>query len=390
MRRQDSFSPEDELLLLLVRGRLTPEVQDRAGLLLGQELAWPRILGQAGAHGVFPLLYRNLQTLGFSGVPAAVRTALETSYRRNALRNALLVRELVQVLRLLGEAGVPVIPLKGVALAASLYGDLTLRTCTDIDILVPHPTVARALHLLLTRGYAAGFTERFFADLLLSSTIEYVLVREDRWFRYLLELHWGILWGKRWDGDATEDLWAQARPHVCFGVPAYTVSPEWEFLFLAAHAARHHWQGLKWLLDIHEVCCQRQIDWEQVRHKAERLGWEEIVRLTLSVCHALFETPLPAQFALRKLPPWLHLFPDAPSLSWRNALFPLRLLKRPSYRMRSVLGVLLVPTLAERQLLRLPFPLLPLYYPLRPLRLGCKWGWRLVLAGLQRVRIARK
>jgi hypothetical protein len=387
MQRQVRGSPEDELLLLLVRGRFTPEVQDDIGALLGQELSWPHILRQARAHDLFPILYRNLQTIDFPGVPTAVRAELADACRLNALRNALLVRELIQVLRLLGEAGVPVIPLKGVALAESLYGDLTLRVCVDIDILVPRPLVAPALHLLLARGYTARFTEQFFADVLLASTIEYVLVREDRWFRYLLELHWGILWGKRWDGDATEDLWAQARPHVCFGVPAYTVSPEWEFLFLAAHAARHHWQGLKWLLDIHEVCCQREINWETVRDKAERLGWEEVVRLTLNACHALFETPLPAPFSVRALPPWLQLFPDdPPPRSWQDAFFPLYLLKRPSDRLSYALNALFVPTLAERQSLRLPAPLLPLYYPLRPLRLGCKWGWRLVLAGLQRLR----
>ena len=200
-----------------------------------------------------------------------------------------------------------------------------------------------------------------------------------------------MLWGKRWDGSAAEDLWAEARPQACFGVPAYTLSLEWEFLFLAAHTARHQWQGLKWLVDLHEICSYREIDWEKVREKAERLGWEEQVRLTLSVCHALFETPLPAQFALRELPPWLQLFPEGPSpRPWQDALFPLYLLKRPSGRMRYVLGVLLVPTLAERRFLRLPSLLLLLYYPLRPLRLGCKWGWRLVLAGLQRLSIARK
>ena len=390
MYTQESLAPEDELLLLLVRGQCPPEIQEQACGLLGQELSWSHILRQARTHEVFPLLYRNLQTLDFLGVPNVVRAELETACRMTALGNALLVRELQQVLRLLGEAGVPVMPLKGVALADSLYDDITLRVCGDSDILVPHAMVPQAFHLLLGRGYTAEFTEQFFADLLLSSTIEYTLAREGRGFCYLLDLHWGMLWGPRWDGGAAEDLWAEARPHGCFGVPAYTLSPEWEFLFLATHATRHRWQGLKWLVDIHEVCCQRQIDWENVQEKTERLGWEEVVRLTLSICHTLFDTPLPAQFPLRELPPWLQLFPNDPSLrSWQHALLPLYLLKRPSDRIRYALGDLLVPTLAERQCLHLPFPLLPFYYPLRPLRLGYKWGWRLVLAGLQRLGLAR-
>ena len=99
MSRQNGFSPEQKLLLFLARGGLTPEVQDNARSLLRQGVCWSLILRQARVHGVFPLLYRNLQILGFPGVPADVRTELETTYRMNALRNTLLARELTQVLR---------------------------------------------------------------------------------------------------------------------------------------------------------------------------------------------------------------------------------------------------------------------------------------------------
>ncbi len=161
------------------------------------------------------------------------------------------------MLQLLADADIPTIPLKGVTLAASLYGDPTLRVCTDIDILIPPARVAQAFHLLLARGYNARSTDQFFVDLLPRSTIEYALVREERSFHYLLEPHWGLLlWGAPFDRDAIEDLWAEASPTAYFGVPAYALSPAWELLFLAAHAARHQWGGLKWLVDIQEVCAR--------------------------------------------------------------------------------------------------------------------------------------
>jgi hypothetical protein len=339
---------------------------------------------QAQAHDVLPLLYWNLQRLDFVGVPVAARAELEKAYRQNALWNTLFSRELAQVLRLLGEAGVPVIPLKGVALAESLYGDITLRVCADIDILVPRPMVLQALNLLLARGYNAEFTEQFFIDLLLRSHIEYALARDDRQFRYLLELHWGLLWGLPWDRAVTEEIWAEAQPGDCFGIPAYTLSPEWELLFLAVHAARHRCQLLKWLIDIHVICSTWSIDWEKAREKARRVGWEEAVLLTFSACHALFGTPIPANFPLGALPPWLKLFPASASATWRDAFFPTRLLRRPSEKLRFLLRVLLVPTLAERRLLRLPSFLGFLYYPLRPLRLGCKWSWLLLRGGFEK------
>ncbi|MBI3326027.1 MAG: nucleotidyltransferase family protein [Nitrospinae bacterium] len=355
-------------------------------MLLAQGPCWPATLRQARVQGVFPLLYGHLQQLGFPGMPAEVRTELQAIYHMNAVRNTLLAHELTRVLRFLSDARVPVIPLKGVALAASLYGDITLRVCADLDILVPRPLVAQTSRLLLASGYRMVCTGRFFEDLLLRSGIEYTLVREGPRFPYYLELHWGVLWGGAREAAVIEDLWAEACATACFGVPAYSLSPEWELLFLAAHAARHRWQGLKWLVDIHEVCSTRQIDWEQVLEKAQRFGWGQLLHVTLSACQTLLGTPIPAPCAVGALPPWLKLSLHSPApLPWWHAFFALRLLQRRSDRLRYTLRVILVPTLAERHLLRLPGSLSVLYYPLRPLRLGCKWGWWLVRAGWQRL-----
>ena len=83
-RNGTGLSPEDKCLLLLARGRLIPQVEGNARSLLGQPLAWPLILRQAQAHGVVPLLTRNLERLGFPGVPADVRRRLEALDRLNA------------------------------------------------------------------------------------------------------------------------------------------------------------------------------------------------------------------------------------------------------------------------------------------------------------------
>jgi hypothetical protein len=76
------------------------------------------------------------------------------------------------------------------------------------------------------------------------------------------------------------------------------------------------------------------------------------------------------------LPGWLDLFPATPDALdiWRGALYPARLFARPSEKVGYLARVLLVPTLAERRLIRLPASLRALYYPLRPLRLGGRWG----------------
>ena len=376
----NGLAAEDRCLLLLARSRLTPEVRDRARSLLAQELSWPRILRQARVHGVFPLISRNLEKLGFLGVPPEVCTELTAADRLNAARNGLFVRALTRVLKRFGEAGVPVIPLKGVALAQSLYGDSSLRVCSDVDILIQRRAVAQAFDLLLSDGYERGeaHVEPSDIELLLHSNIEYGFVTKAGRVPSLLELHWDIAWRWRGDSAAPDDLWAEAERREFWGVDAYALSTEWEILYLAVHAARHRWQALKWLVDIHEACSVRAVDWAKLGDKAKRLGWEEVLGVTLSICHALLGTPVPDELARRDPPRWLRVFPESPAQPglWQEALVATRLLGGLSAKLAYLGRLLFLPTIRERQLLRLPFPIDLLYYPMRPLRLAGRWSSR--------------
>jgi hypothetical protein len=87
------------------------------------------------------------------GVPAETRTELLGAARLIAARNTLLARELVRLLRMFQDARLRMIPLKGVAPAQSLYSAIALRTCSDLDVLVPRDAVAASIRLLLAREY---------------------------------------------------------------------------------------------------------------------------------------------------------------------------------------------------------------------------------------------
>lgn len=368
-------APEVTLLLLLARGTLPAGVEEQARSFLRQGVAWDVIVPHTRLEGVLPLLTRNLSRLGFPGVPAEVRTTLEAAYQRNAVRNTLLARELARLLDVFGKAGVPVIPLKGPALAESLYGDANLRMCSDLDVLVPHRAVGDAFKVLLAHGYERADrypVELVDVDFLVRNAMEYGFRPRPPAFSHLLELHWDVAW--RWRGDATmlEDLWAEARPDVFGGVRACALSAEWELLYLAVHAARHRWQGLKWLVDIHEVCLRARFDWDMVTDKAQRFGLERALALSLSACQTLFGTPLPPAYAGHPVPAWLPLFPaSAPRLGdWRRAAEVRRLFRRPQDRLRYLARIALRPTLGELEFVRLPLGLRILYYPLRLVRLA--------------------
>src|ERR1035441_7453542 len=286
-RLTGALTREDQLCLLLSRGQLTPDEQAQAREFLAAPVQWPLLLERAYTHQVYPLVYRNLRQLGFPAVPDAVAAELKVGFfaparRRgvpdafqaelkvgffaNALRNQLLAEELVRLLGLLGEAGISVIPLKGVTLAQSLYGDADSRVCSDIDILVPPANVTQALGLILASGYRDDFRNRFFSKLTLRHGRHY-----DLWGpSFLLELHWQLVQHSSRNDEAIKDLWAEARPETFFGAPALSLSPEWELLYLSIHAADHAWQSLKWLSDIHQIASSAPVDWPKVTQKAER------------------------------------------------------------------------------------------------------------------------
>jgi len=186
-------SREDELCLLLARGKLSSEERARTVQFLATPLQWPLILERAYSHQVYPLLYRNLLELGFPGVPHEVQTELKSAYLANGFRNQLLAEELARLLKLLGEAGIPVIPLKGVTLAQSLFGDPAARVCSDIDILVPPGDAVRARGVILRNGYSSQFTEEFFVNHQLRTSPDCPLVSETKVLTYLVELHWTLL-----------------------------------------------------------------------------------------------------------------------------------------------------------------------------------------------------
>ena len=379
--------PEDQLCLLLARGHLTPELRSRSLDLLATSLRWPLVLERAYSHQVYPLLYRNLCDLAFPGVPDPIQAELKSAYLANALRNQLLVEELARLLGLLGKAGVPAIPLKGVALAESLYGDASARVCSDIDIFVPAANVAQAVDLILASGYHTDFDDPFFSKLEMRHGRHYDLVRDGLGISFLLELHWKFVQYSSRDDDAVKDLWAEARPQICFGVPAFSLSPEWEFLYLSTHAAGHEWRSLKWLVDIHHIASCGQVDWQKVMNKTRVFELELAIRQTLAACSLLLETQLPAHYSPVSLPAGVRLFPYVRPAGDAKSAFAfrhMRLLKRPLDKLRYIAVVLFVPRLTDRDLLPLPSSMAFLYYFLRPVRLLGKWGWVLLQACFKR------
>jgi len=384
----NELTPEEHLCLLLARGDFTDNVSKRAAEQIGAGLRWDRLVERAAAHGLIPLVYHRLRALDYVGVPPPVHRQLKDIVGINAIRNELFAQELVRVLTRLGEAGVAAIPLKGIFLAESLYGDATLRTCADLDILIQPQDLPEGLRLLRSLGYSDRLGGGTFVRLLSRYGKDCALMREEGRSVYPLQVHCGLIWGGPAEERVLGEIWSTAVAKPFHAALTFGMSPEWEFLYLAVHAARHRLYPFKWLVDLDWLSVRGAVDWKEVHAKAQRLGWDWVVLSCLAACAELLGTPIPGPFAEVHAPTRGKARFSAPGhlAIPRETLFAARLIPSPPQRLQFLAVRVFVPTPADGELLRLPSPLFFLYYFLRPVRLSFTVAGWLIRAGWAKLR----
>lgn len=294
---------EDELLLCCARTELDAERADRIKALLREDFDWEYLLRVAPFHGITPLLYRHLNTVCPEAVPAATLNSLRVSSVENSKANLFATGELCKVLDLYESHGVPAISFKGPLLAASAYGNLSLRQFADLDILVHERHVPKAIKLALSQGYrpAKKLSRRQQASLL-ESKCEYVLARGDIGNMNLvyLEIHSRFVprtFSFPLNMESVEDRLQEAS---LGGTKVRTLSDEDLLLVLCVHSATHLWQQLKWICDVAELvrACP-DLDWEKTMRRAEELGSKRMLLLGLFLAENLLGTALPNEVQRR-------------------------------------------------------------------------------------------
>ncbi len=290
--RQFSLRPESELVVWCARTVVTDELKTRIRQTVQGPLDWPVVLDLAWYHGVGPLLYRNLSELCSDLVPAESLTQLRQRTQAGALLNRLLAQELVVLCEALEAHGVPVIPIKGATLAASVYGDLTLRDYSDMDLLVPEGNIAEAQAVLLALGYEredpssdpgeSDHKEGPYHAFLKKRTLfrvdlQYVMAQQYFMFRM----------------DRPE-FWRHRMPVVLTNKTVQGLAPEDLLIVLCVHGSKHVWEALKWVCDVAELLRSHEhLDWDRIFSCASTWRCRRLVYMGLSLAHLVLDAPIP-------------------------------------------------------------------------------------------------
>lgn len=344
---------------------------------------WDRFIELVRHHRVFPSLNNKLQKLKAIGIPTFVSQLFQRDYYRNTLQMLTLSGEMEQIAKLFSDNGIRSLFLKGPVIAADLYGDVSLRTSCDLDLLIPMKDLERTESLLLSCGYEKD-------DYIVSVLNDWKWRHHHTSFMHpekgiKVEVHWRLNPAPAKE-PKFDDLWERRRQSSLITRPIYYLGREDLFMFLVSHGARHGWSRLRWLLDIKQLLDQK-IDWPKLiillrKHQFTHIGGQALLLLARLFAVPLREEMKPllndrraewsaedAMFYVHRMIN-LHSPPIAEEVDRYHRKYLFGLL---TFRQKvTFIASFLFPYPEDAKTLPLPQPLHFLYFPLRPFI----WGWR--------------
>ncbi len=228
---------------------------------IDNDFNWSLFLDLVVHHRLFPGLAAKIERFNIDRFPANILAQLKHWQRGNTFQMLQLFAEMDQLNRLLVEKNISTIFLKGPILAIVLYGDVSLRTSSDLDLLVPIKDLKRTEDLLTQTGY---IKDDYIDTVLNDWTWRHhhiTFYHPEK--KVKVEVHWRLNPGPGKE-PSFNLLWGKKQKIAISNEPIYFLGYEDLLYFLITHGARHGWSRLRWLLDIHQLL-QKPLDWEVIK-----------------------------------------------------------------------------------------------------------------------------
>jgi hypothetical protein len=216
-----------------------------------------------------------------------LRAAIEDRAVKDALMAELWRSEARRVLDALGAESIPVLVLKGTALANSIYPNAGLRPSCDVDLLFRREDVDRMRPVLAGLGFELyavhGYQETH------TRKMGPVVC-------YNLDCHWAIADREMLSRDFDfDEIAACSVPVPALGPHARTLGTTDALLLACMHVAHHFaWDRAIWLYDVHLLASA--LDADGFDHFARRAREKRVSRVcakVLALAREYYDTPTP-------------------------------------------------------------------------------------------------
>lgn len=276
------FAPEERLLLQCLRSIIhqSPPTE------IPEDIDWEATFDLAAGHNLVPFLEMLLPA---APVPEKIAAQIKTESRRRKMRSAVMIQDFKTIHNHLVANGVRVMPIKGIALAHTIYPSVNLRYFDDLDLLVPAQDAEKAEETLKQNSF-----------------IIHPRAPKPDWHHLppyihqkhntMIEVHTDLFRRARagWNIDG---IWQRAKMGRLDGVETWLMSNEDALIYTALHARHNLYERLSYFLD--GILLARKIptdgsNGERLTQRAREAGGTAALAHILAVGSRLFEVdPVP-------------------------------------------------------------------------------------------------
>jgi hypothetical protein len=338
---------------------------------------WRDLLNILLPHWVFPLLYYKIRSLPQEyAPPREILDYLRLAFLRSSARAAGVAVQLAEVVEAFRKEGVPVLVLKGPALAHGVYPHVGARPHSDLDLLVLPEKIVQARSILLNMGYSRWGKQYDFAKFFAHHENFTPPTSSPGYFE--VEMHWDLTkvhW-PGWEGRL-KGLFDRAVTMETDTVTFETLSPVDALIHRSLNNAWVHYHDMRliWINDVALLAGDLTApeDWKVLQEQCDVWRCRLALETSLKLAQAWTGLRLPSGFddfstwpdAAEERGLWTTITSRHNRLG-SYILLQLRLSAKERGLMRTILALLF------------PDPgLMRLYYP--PAE-----GWRLPIAYVRR------
>ncbi|MFO7817407.1 MAG: nucleotidyltransferase family protein, partial [Desulfovibrionales bacterium] len=116
-------------------------------------LDWDKVYETAREQRTLPLVSRNIRSIIPAKTALPIAQKLKSFSFQNTTRNLFALNLLLNIVRIFRENNISVMPFKGLLTAEDIYGDIGLRSFSDLDLLVKKNQALKASNLLKNHGF---------------------------------------------------------------------------------------------------------------------------------------------------------------------------------------------------------------------------------------------
>jgi hypothetical protein len=280
------------------------------------------------------VLAKRLEELAFDGVPVNAREQLQIRMRAQHLFSLSMTAELFRILRQFSDDQVGAILVKGPLTSVLAYGDPAIRSYVDLDLLVRHRDIARAVQHMLASGFHSDIPELAIRAGKIPG--EYLFRRPGT--QRIVELHTERTFRYYPKPMPIENLFARSRLVLVDGREMPALSLEDELVLNCVHGAKHFWERLMWVSDVAAIVFRHpEINWDVAERFAAQVGADRMLAVGVLLGSQLLNVPLPSATATtirrdpvapslcRRIQTWLLFAGAAPPALPKRAMFRLQM-----------------------------------------------------------------